>query len=102
MLVMLSLRCVCIYMMCPPLLLPLLPPALQAWLGHPYLDVIDNTTDFEQKVRRVIEMVCRRMGKRLGVDIDDRLQAQSRKRKFLIKSLPDVEVCMLCCQLHHT
>ena len=27
---------------------------LKAWVGHPYYDVIDNTTDFERKVVRMI------------------------------------------------
>lgn len=65
--------------------------AAQAWVGHPYCDVIDNSTDFESKIRRVIEAVCKRLGGRLGVDIDDRLQAQSGKRKFLVKALPDIK-----------
>ena len=61
-------------------------------MGHPYYDVVDNTTDFESKIRRVIEAVCKRIGKQLGADIDDRLQAQSRKRKFLVKTLPEIKV----------
>lgn len=64
-------------------------------MGHPYYDVIDNSTGFESKIRRVIEVVCKRMGKRLGVDIDDRLKAQSKKRKFLLKSLPDPTVSVM-------
>ena len=54
--------------------------------------MIDNSTDFENKIHRVIMIICRRLGKRLGVDVDDRLKAQSKKRKFLVKSLPPVEV----------
>lgn len=65
---------------------------MQAWVGHPYYDVVDNSTDFETKIRRVIEAVCKRIGRQLGADIDDRLQAQSKKRKFLIKCLPDAKV----------
>ncbi len=73
--------------------LPSLPPSLdQAWVGHPYFDIVDNSTDFENKIRRVIEAVCRRLGDRVGVDIDERLQAQSRKRKFLIRTVPDIKV----------
>lgn len=30
--------------------------AAAAWIGHPYFDVIDNTTNFEQKMRRMIEV----------------------------------------------
>jgi hypothetical protein len=26
----------------------------QAWVGHPYYDIIDNSTDFERKVVRMI------------------------------------------------
>ena len=78
---------------------PSLPPT-KAWVGHPYCDVIDNRTDFESKIRRVIEAVCKRLGGRLGVDIDDRLQAQSKKRKFLVKSLPDIKVLVGNCRTY--
>lgn len=61
--------------------------AAQAWVGHPYCDVIDNSTDFENKIHRVIQAICKRLGKRLGVDVDDRLKAQSKKRKFLVKNI---------------
>ena len=65
----------------------------QAWVGHPYFDVVDNSSDFETKIRRVIEVVCKRLGKRgLLLDVNDRLQAFSKKRKFLIKSLPELQV----------
>jgi len=59
--------------------------AAQAWVGHPYYDVIDNTTDFESKLVRMISMICNR----LGVDAGDRLSQDSRKRKFLVRHLPD-------------
>ena len=26
----------------------------QAWVGHPYFDVIDNSTDFDRKVMRMV------------------------------------------------
>lgn len=67
--------------------------APQAWVGHPYFDVVDNSSDFETKIRRVIEVVCKRLGKRgVPLEVNDRLQALSKKRKFLIKSLPQLEV----------
>jgi len=59
--------------------------AAQAWVGHPYYDVIDNTSDFETKVMRMIAAVCNH----LGIDAGDRLQTGSRKRKFLVTSLPE-------------
>jgi predicted ATPase len=52
----------------------------QAWVGHPYYDVIDNNTDFERKVVRMIAAVCTR----LGVEAGDRLSLDSKKRKFLV------------------
>ena len=54
--------------------------------------MVDNSTDFEHKINRVIEKVCKGIGKRgVQLEVDDRLKAQSKKRKFLIKSLPEVQ-----------
>ena len=36
---------------------PLIVTSLQAWVGHPYFDVIDNSTDFEGKLLRTIEVI---------------------------------------------
>jgi hypothetical protein len=52
-----------------------------AWVGHPYFDVIDNSTDFETKMNRMISCVCQK----LGIDTGDRLLTTSRKLKFLGK-----------------
>lgn len=54
--------------------------AASAWIGHPYFDVIDNSTDFEAKVNRMIECVCQK----LSIDTGDRLLRTSRKLKFLV------------------
>lgn len=48
-----------------------------AWLGHPYLVVIDNTTDFEEKLSRVLDVVARR--------IEGKKESKYRKRKFLLE-----------------
>ena len=29
---------------------------LQAWVGHPYFDVVDNSTGFEGKISRMISV----------------------------------------------
>lgn len=55
--------------------------AAAAWVGHPYFDVIDNSTDFETKMNRMLECVCQK----LGIDTGDRLLRTSRKLKFLGK-----------------
>ncbi|XP_017779335.1 PREDICTED: TRPL translocation defect protein 14 isoform X2 [Nicrophorus vespilloides] len=54
--------------------------AATAWVGHPYYDVIDNSTDFEGKMRRMVGSVCQKM----GLDTGDRLLKNSRKLKFLV------------------
>ncbi|XP_072024351.1 TRPL translocation defect protein 14-like [Amphiura filiformis] len=57
----------------------------QAWVGHPYFDVIDNSTGFERKIARMVAIMCDRMGLTQG----DKIRDNSQKRKFLISSLPD-------------
>lgn len=58
--------------------------AAAAWVGHPYFDVVDNSTDFETKICRMINGVCQK----LGIDTGDRLRTNSRKLKFLVQGLP--------------
>jgi CYTH domain-containing protein/predicted ATPase len=52
----------------------------QAWTGHPHLRIIDNSTSFEGKLRRVFEAVCQVTGIPEPIEIE---------RKFLIRSMPD-------------
>ncbi|XP_063359658.1 TRPL translocation defect protein 14 isoform X2 [Cydia amplana] len=55
--------------------------AAAAWIGHPYFDVIDNSTDFDKKMNRLIACVCQK----IGIETGDRLNVNSKKRKFLVK-----------------
>ncbi|CAG9815379.1 unnamed protein product [Phaedon cochleariae] len=55
--------------------------AAASWVGHPYFDVIDNSTNFEGKMRRMIGSVCHK----IGIDTGDRLLKNSRKHKFLVE-----------------
>ncbi|XP_076472977.1 TRPL translocation defect protein 14-like [Babylonia areolata] len=55
-----------------------------AWVGHPYFDVVDNSTGFEGKISRMISIVCTRIGMELG----DRLSPNSVKRKYLVTYIP--------------
>ncbi|PIO63988.1 hypothetical protein TELCIR_14396 [Teladorsagia circumcincta] len=59
----------------------------KAWLGHPYLDIVDNTEcrKFEDKVLKLIQVVC----DRTGIDSQDRLSKNSRKRKWLVRSIDE-------------
>jgi hypothetical protein len=56
----------------------------KAWIGHPYMDVIDNCTDFDLKVSRALQAVCQRIGLNLKG-----FEAGNQKRKYLIKDMPD-------------
>jgi hypothetical protein len=54
--------------------------AAEAWIGHPYVDIIDNKMDFESKINRLISCVAAKM----GIDIGDRLNVNAKKVKFAI------------------
>lgn len=54
--------------------------AAEAWIGHPYVDIIDNKSDFENKINRLISCVAVKM----GIDIGDRLKVNARKVKFAV------------------
>lgn len=48
---------------------------LEAWLGHPHLRVIDNSTDFPQKLKRLLKEVLAALGIPVPLEIE---------RKFLV------------------
>jgi len=54
--------------------------AAEAWIGHPYVDIIDNSSDFENKINRLISAVALK----IGVDIGDRLNTNAKKIKFAV------------------
>lgn len=53
---------------------------LEAWVGHSHLRIIDNSTDFEGKMRRVLAAVARMLGIPVPLEIE---------RKFLLARMPD-------------
>ena len=54
---------------------------IAAWTGHPHLRVIDNSTDFEEKMRRLIAEISTVLGEPGPIEIE---------RKYLI-AYPDVK-----------
>ena len=52
---------------------------IQAWVGHPYYEVIDNSTDFEMKMRRLIKSVADKLSIPHAEEI-----IQAVKLKFLL------------------
>lgn len=62
---------------------------ISAWTGHPHLRVIDNTTDFEDKMKRLVSEIASFLGEPEPLEIE---------RKFLIE-YPDIlwlESCPTC------
>lgn len=55
---------------------------IAAWTGHPHFRVIDNSTDFEQKMHRLIAEISSFLGEPEPMEIE---------RKFLIR-YPDLEL----------
>jgi len=53
-----------------------------AWVGHPYVDVVDNSDvkKFDDKILKLISVVC----DRVGLAYQDRLDKGSKKRKWLV------------------
>ncbi len=54
---------------------------ISAWTGHPHLRVIDNSTDFENKIKRLLAEIASFLGEPEPFEIE---------RKFLIE-YPDIE-----------
>jgi len=52
-----------------------------AWVGHPYFHLVDNSTDFESKMRRLTQTVTTNLG---ISGAEDWLRKDSRKLKFLV------------------
>ena len=74
--------------------------AAEAWVGHPYMDLIDNTgSNFESKINSLIAKVAWSV----GIDVGDRLTQGAKKVKFVINgplpndnqfpSFRDFDVC---------
>ena len=61
---------------------------LNAWIGHPHLRVFDNSTNFEGKIKRVVEEVFALLGEPTPKEVE---------RKFLIKKPTDEELERLGC-----
>ena len=54
---------------------------MDAWVGHPHLRIIDNSTGFEAKMKRAMKTISRVLGIPVPLEIE---------RKFLLKREPDL------------
>ena len=57
----------------------------KAWLGHPALTIVDNSTGFDQKCNRVVEAILKRVGLQ-----DQRFGENIKKHKYLLN--PEFEL----------
>ena len=70
-----------------------------AWVGHPYYEVIDNSTDFEMKMRRLTKAVADKLD---IANAEEWLDAKAVKLKFLVTgALPAAEVMTIRSQYFH-
>jgi len=55
--------------------------AAEAWVGHPYVDLVDNSNDnFDAKINSLISKVAWS----IGIDVGDRLKLGAKKVKFVV------------------
>jgi len=55
---------------------------MQCWTGHPHFRAIDNSTNFENKMKRLVKEICIAIGEPAPLEIE---------RKFLIEK-PDIKM----------
>jgi len=61
----------------------------EAWVGHPYYELIDNSTEFEAKMRRLTKAVTTKLS---ISGAEDWLRQDSRKLKFLVTGCLDLNL----------
>uniref|UniRef100_A0A0K0E8I5 AAA_28 domain-containing protein n=1 Tax=Strongyloides stercoralis TaxID=6248 RepID=A0A0K0E8I5_STRER len=61
----------------------------EAWIGHPYVDVVDNQDckTFEDKILKLIQIVC----ERIGISNNEGLSINSKKRKWLVRCFDETK-----------
>lgn len=53
---------------------------LRAWIGHPHLKIVDNSTGFDEKLERAFRVFLKAVGFPVSLEIE---------RKFLVGTMPD-------------
>lgn len=56
---------------------------LHSWIGHPHLKIIDNSTDFEHKLKRALQSLFHVIGMPAPLEIE---------KKFLLRNPPDFSI----------
>lgn len=66
---------------------------LSAWVGSPHLRVVDNSTDFDEKIKRAIRAICRVVG--VPEPLED-------ERKYLVRSVGSIPVTFQDVEIEQT
>jgi CYTH domain-containing protein/thymidylate kinase len=61
---------------------------IKAWTGHPHLRIIDNSTSFDEKMKRLIKEISFFLGESVSLEIERRLLIEYPDIKWL-ESLPN-------------
>ena len=61
---------------------------IECWTGHPHFRVIDNSTDFEGKINRLIKEICLLLGEPTPLEIERKYLIEKPDLK-LLESLPN-------------
>lgn len=65
---------------------------LDAWVGHPHLKVIDNSTSFEDKMKRLINEISKFLGEPIAYEIERKFLINMPNLKELEKKAEKVEI----------
>lgn len=63
----------------------------EAWVGHPHFKIIDNSTDFQQKLKRVNAVVCNILGDPIPLEAEKKLLVASLDMDGLKKEVGYIE-----------
>lgn len=63
---------------------------LRSWIGHPHLRVIDNSTDFDGKIQRVLNEIFSMLGEPVPTEVERKFLIQ-KPSNDVIKSIPLLE-----------
>lgn len=62
------------------------------WLGHPHLRIIDNSTGFEQKIKRTLAAICRFLDIPTPIEIERKFLVSEVDTKQLFKRSQKIEI----------
>jgi CYTH domain-containing protein/predicted ATPase len=65
---------------------------LAAWIGHPHLRVIDNSTDFEGKLKRLEREICAALGIPVPLEIERKFACEPLSWENILVACQDISI----------